>query len=179
VTPNPDQLKEEGLQQFRRGNYDAALGVFETAVSLYTSANNLSGQAEMLNNIGVIHRMQRNYDAAINALTQAEVLFGQIGDAEQQGMTLGNLGDLYAVQKKQTEAARSYSNASELLARAGARDKQSQVLRALSLMRLRHGQWLQAMIHMEESLSVRPRVGLGGWIFRGLLRFMLRLMRGE
>ncbi|MCA9924130.1 MAG: tetratricopeptide repeat protein [Anaerolineales bacterium] len=179
MTQNPDQLKEEGLQQFQRGNYEAALEVFETAVSLYTSTNNPSGQAEMLNNIGVIYRLHRNLDAAVDALSQAETLFGRIGDVERQGMTLGNLGDLYVAQKKHTEAARSYSNASERLAQAGARDKQSQVLRALSLMRLRQGQWLQAMMHMEESLSVRPRVGLGGWIFRGLLRFVLRLMRGE
>lgn len=179
VTQNPDQLKEEGLQQFRRGAYEEALVSFETAVSLYAAAENHVGQAEMLNNIGVIQRTRGNLDAAITALQQAEALFAQIGDAERQGMALGNLGDLYAAQKDRNEAARSYSNASELLAKANARSKQSQVLRALSLLRLRQGHWLQALMHMEESLSVRPRIGPGAWLFRGLLRFVLQMMGGK
>jgi len=179
VTQDPDQLKEEGLQQFRRGAYDEALRLFETAVSLYAAAENHVGQAEMLNNIGVIQRTRRNPDAAITALQQAEAIFAQIGDAERRGMALGNLGDLYAAKKDHTAAARSYSNASELLAKANAHAKQSQVLRALSLLRLRQGQWLQALIHMEESLSVRPRLGPGNWLFRVMLRFVLRLLRGN
>lgn len=179
MSQNPDQLKEEGLQKFQRGAYDEALMAFETAVSLYAAAENHIGQAEMLNNIGVIQRSRQNLDAAVTALQQAEAIFAQIGDDERQGMALGNLGDLYAAKKDQTAAARSYSDASELLAKANARGKQSQVLRALSLMRLRQGQWLQALIHMEESLTVRPRIGPGSWLFRVMLRFGLRLMRGN
>ena len=179
MTQNPDQLKEKGLQKFRRGAYDEALATFETAVSLYAAAENPTGQAEMLNNIGVIQRSRGNLDKAIAALQQAESIFAEIGDGERQGMALGNLGDLYAAKKDRTAAARSYSDASELLAKANARGKQSQVLRALSLLRLRQGQWLQSLIHMEESLSVRPRLGPGNWLFRVLLRFGLRLMRGN
>ncbi|HUM71194.1 MAG TPA: hypothetical protein PLK31_20370, partial [Chloroflexota bacterium] len=55
------------------------------------------------------------------------------------------------------------------------RQKQSQVLRTYSLMRLKQGQWLEAMMRMEESLAVRPRLGPLRWTFRALLRFTLSL----
>ena len=61
------------------------------------------------------------------------------------------------------EAARAYSTAISLFAEVGDKHKQSQVLRALSLLRLRQIRWLEAMIHMEESLRVRPRRGVTGW----------------
>ncbi|MCP5101176.1 MAG: tetratricopeptide repeat protein [Chloroflexi bacterium] len=178
VTQNPDQLKDEGLQQFQRGAYDDALGLFETAVSLYHSQNNLLGQAEMLNNIGVIHRLRRNYDEAIVVLQQADAIFAELGELDRQGQALGNLGDLYAAQKNREKAARCYSNGAELLAKANEPAKQSQILRAFSLMRLRQGQWLEAMMHMEASLRVRPRLGPLRWLFRGMLRFVLSLLRG-
>ncbi len=179
MSQNPDQLKAEGLQQFQRKAYDEALRLFETAVSLYTSQNNKSAQAEMLNNIGVIHRMQHNYDAAIVALQEAEAIFAKLGSLAEQGQTLGNLGDLFATKKEKQEAARCYSNASELLATANALAQQAQVLRAFSLMRLRQGQWLEAITLMEQSLTVRPRLGIGNYLLRALLRFGLGLIRGK
>ena len=179
MSQNPDQLKEEGLQYFQRKAYSKALGLFETAVSLYSSQENKLGQAEMLNNIGVIHRMQHNNDAAIAALQEAESIFAELGALEQQGQTLGNLGDLFVANKERPEAARCYSNASELLAKAAAPAQQSQVLRAFSLMRLRQGQWLEAVVLMEQSLTIRPRLGIGNYLLRALLRFGLGLIRGK
>ena len=179
MSQSPDQLKEEGLQQFQRKAYGEALRLFKTAVSLYTSQNNQPAQAEMLNNIGVIYRMQHNYDDAIVALQEAEAIFAGLSALEQQGQTLGNLGDLFAAKKDKQEAARCYSDASELLAAANALPQQGQVLRAFSLMRLRQGQWLEAITLMEQSLTVRPRLGVGNYLLRSLLRFGLGLIRGK
>lgn len=174
----PDQLKEEGLQQFQRGAHEQALATFEAAAAAFAAQNNELGQAEMLNNVGVIHRLQRNYEAAHTALKKAASLFEKQGDAQRQAQTLGNIGDLFAAEGNREMAVRCYSDAAELFARVGDRQKQGQTLRALSLLRLRQGQWLAAMQLMETSLSVRPRIGPGGWLFRGLLRFALRLLTG-
>ncbi len=171
-----DELKEEGLRLFQAGDYEGALDKFETAVSAYATAENLTGQAEMWNNIGVIQRMRGKHEPAQQALTQAAAAFAQIGDKNRQAQALGNLGDLHAFTKNQTEAARCYSDAAALFAQDGDTDKQGQVLRALSLMRLRQGRFVQAMMHMEESLTANPRPGFFGRIFRGMLRFVLKLM---
>jgi tetratricopeptide (TPR) repeat protein len=175
---NADGLKEEGLALFKRGETDRALIKFEEAVEAYADVEDDVGQAESLNNIGVIYRLKRKPDAAIDALRRAEAIFARLGDLQRRGQVLGNLGDQHADKRQRDEAARCYSEAAALFSKAGDPDKQSQVLRALSLLRLRQGRWLDALTHMEESLRVRPQIGLGQRLFRGLLRFALGLLTG-
>ena len=170
-----EQLKAQGMQLFQQKRYDEALQVFETAVTAYASEGNENSRAEMLNNIGVIQRVKGKPQLAIAALKEAGEIFSDLGDVDKQAQTLGNLADLYAATRQQNEAARCYSEASALFAQIDAREKQSQVLRAYSLMRLRQGQWLEAMMRMEESLSVKPHPGPFRWLYRGMLRFALGL----
>ena len=172
----PDNLKAEGLHLFQRGLYDQALTKFEAAVHAYAADGDETGRAEMLNNLGVIYRLRGDRQAALAALSEAETIFSRVGDPNRQAQTLGNLGDLYAAGRNKQEAARCYSDAAALFAQVGDPLKQSQVLRALSLMRLRQGQWLEAMVRMEESLRVRPRISLPQRLFRALLRFALGLL---
>jgi tetratricopeptide (TPR) repeat protein len=176
MTSQPaEQLKAQGMQLFQQKRYDEALGVFVTAVTAYASEGNENGRAEMLNNIGVIQRVKGKPQLAIAALKEAGEIFSELRDVDKQAQTLGNLADLYAAVRQQDEAARCYSEAAALFAQIGAREKQSQVLRAYSLMRLRQGQWLEAMMRMEESLSVKPHLGPFRWFYRGMLRFALGL----
>lgn len=175
----PEELKAQGQDLFRRGAYDEALAVFEQAAAGFAEQGDAIGQGEMLNNMGVIYRVRREWETAVTTLTQAQTLFQQAGDVNRQAQTLGNLGDLHAARKKPDDAARCYSEAAALFAQNNDRDKQSQVLRALSLLRLRQGRWLEAMMRMEESLTVAPRLGPGRWLFRWLLRFALGLFGGR
>jgi tetratricopeptide (TPR) repeat protein len=174
-----ERLKEEGLSLFQGHAYDQALARFEAAAQAYAAHQDAAGQAEMLNNMGVIYRLQRNRTAAITALRQAESIFIRLGHLSRQAQVLGNLADLYAAGRQRDEAARCYSTAAALLARSNEPLKQGQVLRALSLMRLRQGYWLEAMMRMEESLRVRPHTSLGQRLFRALLRFALPLITGQ
>lgn len=179
MNDNPQQLKEQGQAAFQRGAYDEALVVFEQAAVGFAAQDDAVGQGEMLNNMGVIYRVQREWETAVATLQQAQTLFQQISDVNRQAQTLGNLGDVYAAHKKPDEAARCYSDAAALFAQQGDRDKQSQVLRAISLLRLRQGYWMEAMMRMEESLTAAPRLGPFRWLFRGLLRFALGLFGGR
>ena len=129
--------------------------------------------------MGVILRVQGKLDTAVTTLTHAATLFAQIGDHSRHAQTLGNLGDLYAQQKEYTEAARHYSNATQEFAQSNEKEKQAQVLRALSLMELRRGQYLAAIMRMDESLQVRPRLSIPQHLFKWLLRFTTKLLRGE
>jgi tetratricopeptide (TPR) repeat protein len=170
-----ENLKEEGLRKFQQGDYDGALTTFEKGVTVYAAAHNHTGQAEMYNNIGVIHRLRGQHEPALQAFQNAQTHCEAAGDDNRRAQILGNLGDLYSSQGNQDEAARSYSDAAALFAQTGDRYKQSQVLRAFSLMRMRQGQWLEAMMRMEESLTVNPHRGLFGGIFLGMIRFALKL----
>lgn len=170
-----DELKEEGLALFRNGERDEALVVFKTAADSYAAAGNDTGRGEMLNNIGVIYRLNQNWPEAIAVFTEAQDLFASAGDLDRQAQTLGNLGDLYAAQGEEEQALRSYSDAAELFAQAGDKLKESQVLRALSLYHLRRRHIALAMMIMDQSYTVHPHLNLFQHLFHRLIRFALAL----
>ncbi|MFQ5399686.1 MAG: hypothetical protein ACE5E7_08825 [Anaerolineae bacterium] len=168
--------REEGVRLFQRGDYGKALAAFETAASQFAATGDEAGQAEALNNLGVVQRVRGDRKAAMHTFMVAAAIFARLGDVGRRGQVLGNLGDLYAANRERREAARCYSEAAALLAQAGDMERQSRVLRALSLLTLRQGRWLEAMVRMEESLTAAPRVSLMQRLFRRLLRFVLGMM---
>jgi tetratricopeptide (TPR) repeat protein len=177
-TLSPAQLKEEGLALFNQGAYADALGRFEAAAVAYEGAGEAAERAEMLNNMGVVYRVQGNWQAAAEALTQAERAFAEAGDKNRQGQALGNQGDLYASRGEREQAARCYSDAAALFAETKDGEKQSMVLRALSLLRLRQRRIFEAISYMEQSGRVHPRPGLGQRLLGFLIRLMFRVQGG-
>jgi|GEM_PF-2088881 tetratricopeptide (TPR) repeat protein len=170
-----DELKEKGLEQFRRGEREQALATFTAAADAYAAADNETGRGEMLNNIGVIQRINRNWPEAIAALTEAQGLFAAAGDLDRQAQALGNLGDMYAANGEEQLAIQSYSDSAELFARAGEKAKESQVLWALSLYHLRQRHVAQAMMIMDRSYAVHPHPNIFQRLFQALIRFALAL----
>jgi len=173
---NGSNAREEGMRLFQRGEYDKALAAFETAASRFAAVGDETGQAEALNDIGVIQRVRGDRKAAMRAFMAADAIFARLEDVGRRGQVLGNLGDLHAANRERREAARCYSEAAALLAQAGDPERQSQVLRSLSLLTLRQGRWLEAMVRMEESLMAAPQASLVQQLFRRLLRFVLDMM---
>lgn len=170
-----DALQEEGLALFRQGLHEEALAMFAQAADSYAAEGNEIGRGEMLNNIGVIQRVNRNWPEAISALTAAADIFGQAGDMNRQGQALGNLGDLYAATGEEEQALRAYSDAAELLAQSGDKEKVSQVLRALALYHLRRRHLTMAMTVMDQSYRANPHPNLFQRLFHSMIRFALSL----
>lgn len=173
--PSVNSLKEEALITFERGNYREAVRQFQMALEKCPPGE-MTERAEILNNLGVLHRLLGEGATAVALLSESATLFAQANDPNRQAQAMGNLGDAYVLLKKKEEAARSYSQAAALFAEAKDGTKQSQVLRALSLMRLRQGRFFEAMSHMEKSLSAVPHIGFGQRLFRWLIRFALSLV---
>ncbi len=173
---SPDSMKEEGLDLFRRGARDEALSVFAKAAEAYSLEGDAAGEAEMLNNMGVIYRLNRDWSAALNALNDAEVGFREAGDDRRRAQVMGNTGDLCASMRTYDDAAGYYSEASELLASAGEGDMQGQVLRAFSLMRMRQRRWIEAIDLMASSINVRNHPSFAQRLLHVLLQFARKLL---
>lgn len=173
-----DQLKEEGLALFRQGKREEALTKFEEAAASYEASDNPIGRAEVLNNIGVIERVEGEWAASSSAFKAAEQIFATEGDRNRQAQVLGNLGDLHAYKGEQEVAAGYYSAGIELFAEDGDREKQAMLLRALSLLRLRQRRMVEAIYLMEQSLAVRPHLNVLQRLFLALVRFSMRLFGG-
>ncbi len=178
ASPSPADLRADGLRLFRQGQYEAALARFRAAETVFREQGDAGMATEMLNNQGVVHRLRRRWPEARQALQAAADGFAALDDPGRQGQALANLGDVHAARKERRQAAALYGQAAALLAQAGDPVRQSQVLRAMSLDQLRRGGVWAAISLMERSLAIRPRLGLGGWLFRWLLRLALRLLSG-
>jgi tetratricopeptide (TPR) repeat protein len=177
-----DELKQEGMMQFRQRSYDDAVTTFGAAAEAYAQAGDEGGRFEMLNNIGVTQRLQRHWGASLRSLEQACEGFAGLGERVRQAQVLANGGDVYADQRDWERAVQYYSDSAELFAQAATTAEErwmySQVLRALSLARLRQRRWQESLEFMQQSLDARPRLGPPGWLFRGLIRLVLRLLGG-
>jgi tetratricopeptide (TPR) repeat protein len=176
-----DELKQQGLALFAKGDYKAAFAAFEAAADAYGEADDLFGQAEMLNNLGVLYRMRRDWMAALKHLTEARTIFADIENVYFEAQVWANLGDLHANQKQLDKAAMAYSQASALFGQLPNPDedlrwKWGQALRAMSLIRLRQRRIMQAIAVMEQSLNARGSLDPFAWLFRAMLRLALQLM---
>jgi tetratricopeptide (TPR) repeat protein len=177
-----DELKQQGLMQFRHRSYGEAVATFGAAADAYAQAGEEAKRLEMLNNIGVTERMQRQWGASLQSLEQARQGFAALEQRVQEAQVLANIGDVYADQRDREQAARYYSDSAAQFAGAAVSSEErwmhSQVLRALSLLRLRQRRWIEAMDLMRQSLEARPRLGPHGWLFRAMLRLVFRLFGG-
>ena len=174
----PEELKEEGLALFKQGRREEALSVFREAAEGYSNADDLQGQGEMLNNIGVIHRLDGRWKAAEEALIEANEIFAIDGDKVRQAQVLGNLGDLSSRRRDYEKAEGYYSDSSALFASAGEMRMQADVLRALSLMHIRRRNLWLAVDAMQKSLEVRPKISLPQRLLSWLLQLAKKVMSG-
>lgn len=126
-------LKDEGVRLFQEGLYDEAAAKFREAQELFQAEENGVEAAEMLNNLGVVHRMQGNWDEAIAALEESKGSFALLGDRSREAQTLGNLGGLYASKGDREKAKECLLAAADVFGELGDTQRQGETLMALGV----------------------------------------------
>ncbi len=175
---NPEELKEEGMTLFHQGQRDEALSIFQQAAEGYSNAEDFHGQGEMLNNIGVIYRLDGKWKAAEEVLIEANVIFEKEGDEVRQAQVLGNLGDLSSRRRDYVKAEQYYTDSSALFAGVGEKGMQADVLRALSLMHIRRRNLWLAVDSMQKSLEIRPSKSIPQRMLFWLLQLAKKVISG-
>ncbi|HQA69876.1 MAG TPA: tetratricopeptide repeat protein [Aggregatilineales bacterium] len=154
MSPEADALKEEGLRLFRIGEHTQALDHFEQAYDAYMAAERPLDAAEMLNNIGVIWRMEDDTGAAAVSLERAREIFAEHGDRSREAQVLGNLAPLYSKQGRIDEAIAAYRTAAEMFGELGDKDRQGETLLALGILQFREGQRQAGLASYEAGLML-------------------------
>ena len=90
-----DQLFDEAVQHWQRGEYPIAIEKWEAALTLYRQVGNWLGEARALNGLGGVYWSLGEYGRAIDFLEQSLTIAQEIGDRAGEGMALGNLGIVY------------------------------------------------------------------------------------
>jgi len=144
-TRDVGSLVERGLRHFRDGMYPEALETYSEARKAFLAGGDLLNAAEMLNNIGVIHRIERRKAAAVAALQEAHDSFEELGDLSRAAQALGNMGSVYAGVRERETAIHHYGRAAEIFAELGDGNRQGEVLMALGSVQMKQRQWHQAV----------------------------------
>ena len=144
-SPSASGLREQGLVQFRAGQYQAALQTFETARDQAAAAQDKVALAEAANDLGVTYQQLKQRDAARKSLDMAINLFAELNDDVSRAQAMGNLGTLLADMGKYREAEIRLEQAAEVFHRAGDAQNEALTLKWLSRVHLRHWDFLNGI----------------------------------
>ena len=170
------ELKEEGLRLFREGLYEEAAARFGQAREMFTNTGNEVEAAEMVNNLGVIHRMQGRWDEAIADLEEARGAFVRLGDRDREAQTLGNLGGLHASKGEREKARECLRQAADIFAELGDTQRQGETLLALGVQAWKTGDRGEGLATYETGLNTLQKPTARQKALRSLLKLRTRLL---
>ena len=171
-------LKEEGQRLFQEGLYEEAAAAFRQAQETFTAEGNEIEATEMVNNLGVIHRMRGEWDEAIAALEEAWATFVRLGDHDRGAQTLGNLGGLYASRGQRDKATECLRQAADTFAELGDAQHQGETLLALGVQMWKSGDRSGGLAAYEAGLHALQHPTGRQKTLRGLLNLRGRLLGG-
>ena len=90
-----DALIQQGIQQYRAGQFSQAISTWQAALDQFEAAGNDSRVSDLYNNLGEAYRSIGEYRLALDALERSLALSQSLGAENETGSTLNNLGLAY------------------------------------------------------------------------------------
>ncbi len=85
-----------------------AMNSFKTALQKYEEVDHKTGLAQVLNNIGILHKYKRNYQKALSSLNESLEICKRIDDHYQKSLNLFEIGDIYSKKGQYNKALEYY-----------------------------------------------------------------------
>jgi LuxR family maltose regulon positive regulatory protein len=114
-------LMETGNIYTETGEYSKARDSYQKALEIWRQAGNLTWQADVLNNLGVLNHLQGDYEQAAQTLEEGLLCARQGGYKRGEALILIGLGDLYVEVEDFEIAEQNYEHANGLAQQLGAR----------------------------------------------------------
>jgi tetratricopeptide (TPR) repeat protein len=172
------QRFEQGIDAYRAGEYEEALGMLAQARELFVQAGNRTGEAEALGSMGAVYIQMEEWEKAQQSLDEALAAATDAQDRSNQGKVLGNLGMLYARQGDQEKAAAAFEQAIALFREIGERDNEKAVARQMSKLKLKKGKFLEALGDYQSGLEGGAEASGAQKMARKLFRLFGRVTGG-
>ncbi|MFN2455841.1 MAG: CHAT domain-containing protein [Pyrinomonadaceae bacterium] len=99
----------QGVSLLRRSNADQALAPLETALRLFTAANDARGQAAAHDALGELYERQGQYNVALDHYRSARQAFNTTSDSFHANLMFAKIGDMRYRQGDTAEARTAYS----------------------------------------------------------------------
>jgi tetratricopeptide (TPR) repeat protein/transcriptional regulator with XRE-family HTH domain len=142
-----------------RGHWDQAAEQYQTVLISAREADDLAGQAGVLDELGLLQQLTGDYSAATATLAEAIGLFSDLGDLSGQAYALNHLGLVQVDMADYPAAAESHQQALALARDAGNRLAEAVSLIDLGLVQQMTGDYPAAAVSYERALPLARSVG--------------------
>lgn len=148
-TEEAKRLYDQGIDDYRAGEYEDALDALMRARNLYAQAGNRKGEAEALNDAGAVCIQIEEWGQAKGYFDEALAIREDLDDLSGQGITLGNMGMMYEHQKESELAIEAYERAIALFQETGEQGNKKAIVNQMSKLKLKKGKVLDAVTEYE------------------------------
>ena len=164
-------LAEQGKQEYAKGAFGAAAGLFSQAAQAYENVQDQLNAAEMKNNQSVALLKAGKAEAALQATDGTEEIFQKAGDLKRQGIAVANRAAALEGLKKLNEAMGEYNRAADIFEAAGEGDMHSIVRKATAEIFLKRGYIGNTQMDVLDSLRLVEKPTFTQKILKLLMRW--------
>jgi len=154
-----DRLKEQGIQQFQRSEFQGAIQSWQQALQLYQTLGDREGEGRTLNNLGGAYFSLGEYAKAIEFFQQSLAIAREIGDRTGEGRAIGNLGNIYSSVGDYAKAIEFFQQSLVLAREIGDRAVERAALNNIGLARHFLGKYEQAIEVFQQALALSRETG--------------------
>ncbi|MEO1124649.1 MAG: CHAT domain-containing tetratricopeptide repeat protein, partial [Cyanobacteria bacterium J06639_16] len=154
-----DRLLQQGIQQSRTSQFQAALESWQQALEIYQRIGDRQGEANALGNLGIAYDSLSDYQRAIDFLEQSLVIARQIGDRQGEANALSNLGNAYNSLGDYPRAIDFHQQYLEIARQIGDRQGEAISLGNLGIAYYSLGDYPRAIDFHQQSLEIARQIG--------------------
>ncbi|MDD3861176.1 MAG: tetratricopeptide repeat protein, partial [Bacteroidales bacterium] len=152
-----DLKYNQALENYRAGEIDSALLIFNEALQCYQKEKQYEKIGETYNQIAVIYRNQGNYTNALDYFQKALDTHESVNNAEGIAQTYNSMGILYMDWKDYDTALEYYNKSLRIYKTSNNELKIADVLNNIGLIHRYRNNYSEALIKFEESLILRQK----------------------
>jgi len=160
-----DQLFRRGMEQYQKGQLEAAIGSWQKALLIYQQLQDRQREGATLKNLGATYITLENYNKAIEFLQLFLSIVRLTGDRSSEVEALANLGIAYEELGDYNQAIDSHQQALALIRELKNRQGEGQILGNLGNAYEALGDYDKAIASYQQSLTIareiNDRIGEG------------------
>ncbi|MBD2181438.1 tetratricopeptide repeat protein [Planktothrix sp. FACHB-1355] len=154
-----DRLFQQGVAQFRTGEFQAALQIYQQVLIIRQNFKDKLGIGETLDNIGEVYTSLGDYDKAMENLQQALTIRKELDEKVGIGETLNNIGFVYRQLGDYPKALELHQQALEIAKQIGKRVVEGEALHNIAALAAAQGDYNKALELYKQALAIRQEVG--------------------
>ncbi|MFC2064899.1 hypothetical protein ACFLXB_07370 [Chloroflexota bacterium] len=166
---NHEITAEKAMKAYQQKKYLEAGSLFEKAAEGFLNDNDPVMAAEMKNNQSVALLQAGKANESLQAAQGTDLVFAQAEDKKRQAKARANMGAAHSELGQQKEAVKAFQESAAILKELGESELRADVMRSLSILKIKQGEFTNAVMDMQDGLVDIKKPSLKQRILKKLL----------